>query len=802
MIINCMSYMRIKSSYTLFTLNQQPEESYYIVEKGKMEMCIDGAVYQLNRESTLSTKALVKNTKEHCYLKSLKRVYLFSLPLEKYTMIFSDFVDKLQDEKVHFLKKIYLFSGMDKRTLMQMANSVVKKKFHQRTALINEDSFQEDVYMIVEGEILVLKNGEISKHLKSGAVCGEMTLFNHIESYYSYFAEAETEVYYVKHTSILSVLGEHPIKKIIQSIFLNALKTSEILSKYFSVNNMNVLFEVFQLKYYFNDIIANRKIKKLLIPIAGMVYSIPPQSTSKNLAQIDKIFEKEVAIKGEIYGETLLAELEKLTHTLGSDECVVFEVNWSELLKIIKSYSNKDVSLYEKMSYIRNLPLFKGLSELKLFNIAEAIKSATYRDNEVIIKEGPTSDKFYIIKKGKVKIVINDIEVQTRVEKQSFGDISSQPGSYMRKANFVAKGQVDCYCLDKEVFEDIIDCAILKPFNKILLKDITVALDQLFYLKDLGQGSYGKVYLVHDKKQHYAMKTAEISQMVQNKASAQGYLNEKSIMSSVEHPFIVQLINTFKTREYIFFLIEYVAGQNLRGYLDSKQQSGLRNVTEVTFLAGSLCSILSYLQKKRIIHRDFKPDNLMLNGTGYLKAIDFGIAKALAGKDSTHTFIGTVHYMAPEIISGKNYSFGVDCWAVGVILYEVFYGKTPFGFGMKDPQSIYREITDKAPVLPFDPKIENVNLLLKELLSKNPLKRLNSFYRYKGFPLFQGFDFDSLLKMEMKSPFISEENNKGKEDLENLTYPFHQFIKNNIFCSSNELDEVTKKSVDDYLSDF
>ena len=95
-----------------------------------------------------------------------------------------------------------------------------------------------------------------------------------------------------------------------------------------------------------------------------------------------------------------------------------------------------------------------------------------------------------------------------------------------------------------------------------MLKDITIALDQLYYIKDLGQGSYGKVYLVHDKKRLYAMKTAEIQVMIQNRDSAQIYLNEKGIMSSIEHPFIVQLINTFKTREYIFFLIDKLPYSN------------------------------------------------------------------------------------------------------------------------------------------------------------------------------------------------------------------------------------------------
>ena len=123
------------------------------------------------------------------------------------------------------------------------------------------------------------------------------------------------------------------------------------------------------------------------------------------------------------------------------------------------------------------------------------------------------------------------------------------------------------------------------------------------------------------------MKTAEINEMIKNKRTAKYYLNEKKIMNSINHNFIVKFYNTFKSNDYLFFLLEFIDGINLREYLNNKKKENLRNLYEVSFFGAILFNVLNYLQNKRILHRDLKPENLMIGKNGYLKVIDFGIAK-------------------------------------------------------------------------------------------------------------------------------------------------------------------------------
>ena len=104
------------------------------------------------------------------------------------------------------------------------------------------------------------------------------------------------------------------------------------------------------------------------------------------------------------------------------------------------------------------------------------------------------------------------------------------------------------------------------------MNDVTISLESLYYIRELGCGAYGKVYLVHDQRRFYAMKTAEIQAMSEKKEMAQMYINEKSIMSSISHPFVVQLHNTFKTREYIFFLWNMLTGSHCGRFLNKNKK--------------------------------------------------------------------------------------------------------------------------------------------------------------------------------------------------------------------------------------
>ena len=126
---------------------------------------------------------------------------------------------------------------------------------------------------------------------------------------------------------------------------------------------------------------------------------------------------------------------------------------------------------------------------------------------------------------------------------------------------------------------------------------------------------------------------------------------------------------------------------------DVIREIGLLDAYDSQFYIGQLILAVEYLHYHKIVYRDLKPENVMINHQGYVKMIDMGTAKNINYKPAkTYTVIGTPHYMAPEVLLNKGYSFDVDIWSIGIILFEFMCGLVPFGETCEDPFEIYQEI--------------------------------------------------------------------------------------------------------------
>mmetsp|Transcript_26109 Transcript_26109/g.22969 ORF Transcript_26109/g.22969 Transcript_26109/m.22969 type:complete len:164 (+) Transcript_26109:225-716(+) len=148
----------------------------------------------------------------------------------------------------------------------------------------------------------------------------------------------------------------------------------------------------------------------------------------------------------------------------------------------------------------------------------------------------------------------------------------------------------------------------------------------------------------------------------------------------------------------VFFLTEFIRGLDL---FDVIRELGLLSRYDSQFYVGSIILGIEYLHSRNIIYRDMKPENVMVDDKGFAKVIDMGTCKIL--KKSGHrtfTIIGTPTYMAPEVLSGKGYTFSADFWSIGVCLYEFVCGYLPFGENTDDPYEIYSEILTKKLQFP------------------------------------------------------------------------------------------------------
>jgi cGMP-dependent protein kinase len=276
------------------------------------------------------------------------------------------------------------------------------------------------------------------------------------------------------------------------------------------------------------------------------------------------------------------------------------------------------------------------------------------------------------------------------------------------------------------------------------------------------------------------------------------FVNERNIMISLDHPFIVKMVKSLRNTHYCFILMEFVNELNLDDHLSKKRTR--KNIYETQFYIGSMLLMLDYLQKKYIAHRDIKPSNIMIDQNGYLKMIDFGTAKVL--KDYTSTIIGTPHYIAPEILQGKGYSLSCDFWSLGICMYEIFYGIYPFGNDANEVIEIYKEVLKKNVSFPTEnSKVSNLNNFVKNLLAKKVNERLCNVTKLKQKPFFEGFDFNKLNDFQLDPPYKPFKNDMSKF-LKDTGTPYESILKEEKETNIHSHKKKKKTEEDEENSDY
>ncbi|KAI8608413.1 kinase-like domain-containing protein [Chytriomyces sp. MP71] len=246
------------------------------------------------------------------------------------------------------------------------------------------------------------------------------------------------------------------------------------------------------------------------------------------------------------------------------------------------------------------------------------------------------------------------------------------------------------------------------------------ALDDFHIVRKVGKGGFATVFLVRMKAstgRYYALKAIKKADLIKLKQEKQ-VINEKSILQSITHKFIVELYHSFQDTHYLYMIIEYIDGGDLFSYLRKVQKFGEE---DGRFYTCEVLVALQYLHSHNIVYRDLKPENILLDTTGHVKLADFGFAKVVT--TTTNSFCGTPDYIAREIVRNRAYTKAVDWWSFGVLIFELVSGKTPFGDDSSE--QIYDNITEMK--IKWHPMIKGATKeIVKRLLEPDPSKRLGT----------------------------------------------------------------------------
>ena len=440
---------------------------------------------------------------------------------------------------------------------------------------------------------------------------------------------------------------------------------------------------------------------------------------------------------------------------------------------------------------------------------------------------------------------LNDKEEKNNVNESDNKDESKEKEEEDKKGEEDEDDELDYFEPLNEKGELIIP---LKTKNKFKKEDFDI-------LSLSGKGAYGTVLKVNLKKDQnkkfYAMKTMDILTLDRIKKLYQAYL-ECDILSQLNSPYIVEILGAFDERKKIYIVMEYLSKGDFSDFIRLNYPM---KIETIQFYAAEIVNFLSYIQSKNIVHRDLKPENIMMNENWHLQVIDFATARILGKyfdkkkmifKDDTIssdnnkknelkenqkniddddfdinprserrglTFVGTAEYVSPEVLGDKPAGFGADIWALGIMIYQMFCGRTPFK--EKTNYLIFRKIEELKIEYSSNVSItEEAKDLISKILVKEPSKRLGAgekgteydINHLKNHPFFKGIDwdnlhnitppnsedFDFLMKKLVKKNTISVINNNVK-DINSIKEEDNKNKKNDTSDDSDENKPIVLK---------
>ena len=761
-IIISMSLYSLKEGKTLYTQGSIGNY-WYIVHSGQLNKLMDDKIIStINAGDSFGEHALMNNSPRTYTVVAVTDCKLWVLKRHVFRKILEFIFTLNYEQNMKFLEGINI--PLDSTIKSIMANNLIQEIYTKGQYICKEGEVGSCMYIIKEGEVECIKKDKVVRVLKQGDNFGQKALLENAKRSLDIKAKTDVKIYSISSSFFETQFGEN----FREQLYFSFISTAFINSSNFNKINTKMIsktFGFFSFRSLKNGELVypkdQRVCEKLCVVLEGNI--------------VDKTINKTEAKRYEILFEKQLVEgsEELIKHDLIAEpDCVLAEIDFEKFKEELGGDLKTAHTKSNQLKSFGNISLFRILSDEKIEFLQNNLKIEKFHNGKKIITQGEVGNKLYIIKSGRVDFFVNSRYIRSLGDGEDFGAKSLILSSDKRTATAIANGEVHCYTLTAKVFKSILEPNLYEYFtNKFALEDNTIELKDLDNIKELGSGTFGNVNLVRNKKnkQLYAIKALDLQQIKKENLETCVEL-EKNVLLKTDHPFIMKMVKYLKDDHYIFFINEYIKGKEL---WDVIRDIGLLNKEQTQFYVASMLLAINHLHKKKIIYRDIKPENVMVNVKGYIKIIDFGTVKEI--EDRTSTVIGTSHYMAPEITKGEGYSFQVDIWSIAICMYEFFCGKVPFGEDLEDPMDIYRAVCKEELTFPNFVNDEKYMALLHKMLKKNPTQRLWKLEQIKVDPYFKDFDWNKLISLSYPPPYMIQM--KPDKEITNVV-PYVTFLQN------------------------
>mmetsp|Transcript_16181 Transcript_16181/g.21455 ORF Transcript_16181/g.21455 Transcript_16181/m.21455 type:complete len:947 (+) Transcript_16181:116-2956(+) len=538
-----------------------------------------------------------------------------------------------------------------------------------------------------------------------------------------------------------------------------------------------------------------------------------------NIGLGDSQFKDIKAGPGDFFGERSLLS-DKAGETRSADitatsDTVVTLVMSKEQFET-KLGSLKDIMrlalLQKKLMTISSFAT-SGLEPFQFDMLTKSAKEVEFEAGHVIAIAGkPTMPALYLIlsgtvqisdeQKGTVNVLGKEDHFGTRILHVSQIVNNDDPTAEVSTPLTIEVMEpTKCAILTREAIEQVIGSIsrLGKPSAPIAAKlNRNIQMDDLKKHRILGIGSFGSVWLVEHKEEKstyiYALKVMRKRDILQHKMTKH-VIREKNIMISVDHPFIINLVATFQDASSLYMLENFIPGGELFTVIHKPESDGIPNEA-ARFYCACVTESLAHLHKRNICFRDLKPENILIDRDGYCILIDLGFAKLVLNK--THTMCGTPEYLSPELILHKGHNKEVDHWALGILLYEMIVGQSPFASPGLAEVKMFRKIVNAKFPFP-DQRRHGIDVtdkakdVIARLLTKNPSERLGSLAGgdddIKNHPYFENiFKNNDLVRKKIKAPWLPQiKNALDASNFETYRNDDHQYLGKKLTTSEQSL---------------
>jgi cGMP-dependent protein kinase len=680
---------------------------------------------------------------------------------------------QLNDKELilNVLKNSFIFKELDDTEL----NILMACMFHCRVAegqyVFKQGDVANTFFIIKSGTAEIHANERFIKTLESPKYFGETALLYNAPRNASIRAATELELFGMERQTFQKMIRQISNRSF-ESSFA-CLEKAAIFDSLTKEQKIQLTENVIVEKYAAGDTIIHQN------ATAHSFYLI--KTGSVDCLKHGKVVAK--LNEGATFGEQAMVEKGQRAVTVKAKNDVVLLALSSDVLEKILGETLQDLQNKNVLFWaVASEPHFAGLLAAQKERWFQQSKMVSFDGINILKRAGQPITRLYLVLEGQIKygekvfergqfFRLDLVFPQINLAQTFEHDLVSKDG----KISMI--GMEDLKEILSEDFvkrESMLAAAKHPPSaDSVNFQSVqNLQLTDLLYLKFLGEGQLGKVFLVADRNSRalYALKMVMKDDVAEFNLQ-EAVTNEKKTLMGMAHPQILKLFRTFSDEKSIYFLTNFIGGVE---FFDLIRTIDFLNNTDARFYVGIMLLQLEYLHKNRICHRDLKPENLIVDEKGYLHLIDFGTAKTITNhRGRTQTIIGTPHYMAPEILTGKGYSFCVDIWSMGICMYELMTGMVPFGEDVLDPYDTYKIIIEGNLNFPKEfATLENEEAmaLIRQLLDRVPESRLGgSFDKLKTHEWFEGFDWESLEKRTAVAPnILTGENVLSQSELNEL----------------------------------